>query len=502
MSAQGVGRKNSALRSYGKRSLAALGLLLLVLLAALVARASLLRSSQLAEPALEPRPVDAARVAGILARAIQLPTVSYEPGTLSDPAAFAALENLLAQSFPLLHARLSKEKVGAASLLFTWVGSDPGLAPVVLCAHQDVVPVEPGTEGGWEHPPFSGAIADGFVWGRGALDDKGGLVTLLEGLEQLAAQGFEPRRTVMVFLDHDEEAMGSGAAAFAARLEAQGVKPFLVLDEWMPIVVGGFPGIDAPVAMVRVAEKAYLTVELSAEATGGHSSMPPRETAVGLVARAVARLEANPLPARLDGAARETFIALAPEMSFSSRLVMANLWLFEPLLKRRLAASPATDAWLRTTTAATVISGGVKDNVLPARARALVNFRLLPGDSVAAVLAHIARVIDDSRVKVTAVGQPEDPRPPSVVSGEGYRAVARTLRQVAPDTLVAPGLLVGTSDARFYQRFSDQVFGFRPFHLKPEDYPRFHGTNERVAIADLELAVRFFTRLVEVADGG
>ncbi len=354
-----------------QRSLSIPVLALLGLGAVLVLRAASLSSRQLAEPPAPNRPVDGARIAGVLARAIQLPTVSREPGTLADPAAFAALEELLVASFPRLHASLQKERVGAAGLLFTWQGSEPSLAPLVLTAHQDVVPVEPGTEAGWSQPPFAGVIEGGYVWGRGALDDKGGLITLLAGIESLLTQGFTPRRTVLVFLDHDEEVMGSGAREFAGRLAAADVKPFLVLDEWMPIAAGGFPGITAPVALIRVAEKAYLTVELTAEAEGGHSSMPPRQTAVGFVSRAVTRLEAQPLPSRLAGAARSTLEALAPEMQFSNRLAMANLWLFAPLVERQLAAKPSTDAWIRTTTAPTVIAGGVKDNVLPARARAV-----------------------------------------------------------------------------------------------------------------------------------
>lgn len=484
-----------------KRALLAALAALVGLGAVVCVRALRLESRQVAVGPTDLVPVDSAAIADRLGRAIRIPTVSYLEAERVDPAAFAAFHAFLAEAFPAAHALLSRETVGTWSLAYTWPGSDPALPPLLLTAHFDVVPVDPGSEGRWTHPPFSGEIADGQVWGRGAIDDKAGVVSLLAAVEALAARGFAPRRTVLLFFGHDEERSGEeGAARFAAMLTRQGVEPFLLLDEWMPIAKG-LLDLERPVALVRIAEKAYLTVELAVEGEGGHSSVPPRETAVGILARAVSRLEAAPMPARLAGPARQMLDHLAPELPFGRRLVLGNLWLLRPLVLRQLAASPGTDAMVRTTTAPTMLRGSVKDNVLATRATAAVNFRILPGDTVEGVLEHARRVIDDPRVAIEPQGRPADPHPPSETGGEPFALVARSIRETLPEALVAPALLVGTSDARYYEGLSRAVYGFRPVRLGPEDLARFHGTNERIAVDDLVLGVRFFARLIENAAG-
>lgn len=478
-------------------------LLVLTCLATVVAvRTAGLTSKQIdAEPA-DLLAVDSTAVATKLSRAIQFPTVSYLEAERIDAAAFSAFDDWLREAFPRVHAGLERETIGSASLLFTWRGSEPTLPPSLLTAHFDVVPVEPGTENKWSHPPFSGAIAEGYVWGRGAMDDKMGVITALEAVESLLAQGFRPRRTVWLFFGADEEVSGHGGAArFSQRLRETGTVPYFLLDEWMPILEGGIPGVDRPVALVRIAEKAYLTVEVSAESEGGHSSSPPLEGAVGILARALTRIEDHPMPARIDGAVRQMFDVLAPEMPLGQRAVFANLWLFEPLLKRQLAGKPSTNAMIRTSAALTVLKGSPKDNVLPQRASALVNFRILPGDTVEEVLDHLRRTVRDPRVKLAPLERPADPPPPSATETPAYRAIEKAIRQVEPSALVAPSLLIGTSDARYYEPFCRQVFGFRAVRLRNEDLTRFHGTNERVSLDDLTRSVRFFAQVIRNADG-
>jgi carboxypeptidase PM20D1 len=486
-----------------KKILAVLGIALLVLVAILLVRASTLRSRQVKAEPVTDLAVDANAVAQRLAGAVRFPTVSHEQGKDVEAQAFLDLHRYLQASFPLVHQKLAREVVGGYSLLYTWPGWKPELPPILLLSHMDVVPVEPGTEGKWKHPPFSGAIADGHIWGRGTLDDKVSMLGVLEGIEMLVGQGFQPERTVLLAFGHDEEVGGlHGAAAIAKLLESRGVKPALILDEGGIIAKGMIPGLDSPAALISTAEKGFVTVELTAKSPGGHSSMPPRSTAIGRVAAAVQELEQNPMPARIDGATRESFDFLAPELPLTARLPLANLWLFEPAVKKQFASEPASDARMRTTTAATIIRGGVKENVLPSEAKAWVNFRILPGDSVAAVLEHVRETVGPG-IEVAVSGKiVSEPSPQSRTDAESFRLLQTTLAQVFPGTVAAPNLLSGGTDTKHYQKLSRNVYRFIPVSITAEDLERVHGTNERVSIEDYAGAVRFYAQLVRNAAGG
>jgi carboxypeptidase PM20D1 len=368
-----------------RRVLLVLGLMIVAVAVLVVTRTAQRSASQTRAAPPRPAAVDDSAAAARLAQAVRFKTVSYQD---SAPASgeLRAFHAFLERSFPKAHAALRREAVGDYSLLYTWKGSDERLEPVVLMSHMDVVPVEPGSEGSWTHPPFAGEIADGCVWGRGTLDDKIGVLALLEAVETLVAQGFHPRRTVYLAFGHNEETQGSGAARIAQLLRERGVRPEFVLDEGSVIGRGLVPGLAKRVALIGIAEKGYASVELTVRNAGGHSSMPPRETAVGALARAIERLEEHQMPERLDGPTRLMLEQLGPEFPYVQRMAVANLWLFGPLVERQLAAAPSTNASIRTTTAPTIFQAGVKDNVLPASARAVVNFRILPGDSVGSVL--------------------------------------------------------------------------------------------------------------------
>jgi len=484
-----------------KRVLVGLLVGVAALAAVLVGRALRLGGPEPPPPTVELPAVDTTVVADRLAAAIAVPTVSFdEPGPSGESV--AALHERLSAMFPRTFGGLPREELSGGTLILTWQGSDATLAPIVLMAHQDVVPVPPEAEAEWAQPPFSGALAGGFVWGRGALDDKGSLVTLLSAAEALIERGFAPKRTTLFVLGHDEEVGGSGAEAASERLAERGVRPALVLDEGMAITRGVAPGIDAPVALIGVAEKGYATFELTATGEGGHSSMPPRETSIGLVAGAVARLTRVPLPARPGGPAYAMFDALAPASPFVARVVLANRWLFGSLLERKISSSPSGDAMLRTTIAPTVISGGVKENVLPPSARAVVNCRIAPGDTVAGVEAELRARIADPRVELRVLGGlTSEPSPVSDPRGWGFATLSRAIREVEPRAVVAPGLMIGATDSRRFTSLSDQVLRFQPVLLEASDFERFHGKDERVSIDNLERAVRIYTRLLVEAAG-
>ncbi len=480
-----------------KKILAGLGLALVMLFAALMLRMILVKSHQVQASPVTDLAIDSRAAAGRLAGALRFATISHEGGANVEAAAFQGLHQYLQQTFPKTHATLTREVVNGYSLLYTWKGRKPELPPVLLLSHQDVVPVEPGTEKEWTHPAFSGFLDDGWVWGRGSLDDKVGVLGLLEATETLLNLGFQPDRTIYFAFGHDEEVGGKyGAAEIAKVLAQRGVKPAFILDEGGIIAEDAIPGLTRPAAMVSTAEKGYLSVELVARSEGGHSSMPPPHSAIGTLAAAVEKLENNQLPARIEGATRRSYQYLAPEMPFGPRVVLANLWLFSPLLERQAAADPAANARIRTTTAPTIFQAGVKENVLPHEARAVVNFRILPGDSIQGVLRHVRDTVGPG-IRVSATGDANsEPSPESDVRAPEFSMIQRTLAQTFPNAIVSPNLLSGGTDTKRYRSLTSNVYRFVPMRLKPEDLKRIHGINERVGIANYGEIVRFYAQLI------
>jgi carboxypeptidase PM20D1 len=487
-----------------KRVLLAALAALLVLAGALVLNTLRQGSRQVTVPALAPMPVDTASVADSLSVALRARTVS---GLLDPAGTAAALDTLqahLSARYPRVHSTLQREVVGGHSLLYTWRGSDDKALPIALMAHQDVVPIAPGTESMWTQPPFGGVIDGGFVWGRGALDDKVNVITQLEAVEALIQSGFKPRRTVYLVFGHDEEVGGQqGVVAIVALLKQRGVKLDYVLDEGLAITEGILPGVDRPLALIGLGEKGSVSLRLTATAAPGHSSMPPGAgaSAIGMLSAALARLDQHPMPGGIQGAAAEMFAAVAPELPFGQRVAMSNLWLLRPVVEQMLGKGAATNAMMRTTTAMTILKAGIKDNVLPGQAEAVVNFRILPGDTAASVAEHVVRVIDDPRIAVQPLGVGFEPSRLSSPASSPFRVIERTVREVFPDCIVAPSLMLAASDARHFDDIAAQSFRFMPIRFKPEDLARPHGTNERIPVAQLADMVRFYHRLLQSSAG-
>jgi carboxypeptidase PM20D1 len=476
---------------------------LLVLVAILAMRTARFRPIEVPAPApAESMDVDSNAAAARLARAIQIPTISYEDPEKSDTAKFLAFHDLLIELFPKSHAALKREVVNEFSLLYTWGGSNPELKPIILMSHMDVVPISPGTEGDWLHTPFSGDVADGFVWGRGTMDDKSGVLASLEAVEHLLAAGFAPKRTVILAFGHDEEiGGGNGAPKIVELLKSRGTNAEFVLDEGGSITQGIIPDVTRSVALIGVAEKGYMSLELSVMQTGGHSSTPPRNTAIGILSAAVARLEENQMPARIEGPSLQLFQNVGPHMPISRRVVFANLWFFRPVITSILSGSAATNATVRTTTATTIFESGDKANVLPVNARSVVNFRILPGDSLDDVTAHVRRVVADDRIKIQQIGTANEAAPPCDPAAPAFKVVATTIRQVCGnDILVSPYLVVGATDSRYYYPISKNVYRFGALRMEPSDLERMHGTNERVSIENYAEAIRFYAQLIRNVD--
>jgi carboxypeptidase PM20D1 len=476
-----------------------LGFVVFALAAALAlivtVRTALVRSRQLSVPKVARVPIDPQAVAR-LSRAVQFRTVTYADGPAGDHAAFV---EWLKSAYPRVHAEMAPELVAGHSLLFAWRGSDPSLKPLLLTGHYDVVPVEPDAERRWSVPPFSGLVRDGFIWGRGSLDDKPTVLGILEAADMLLRDGWRPRRTILFAFGHDEERGGEhGAQSVARLLESRGVRLEAVIDEGGVIAQGLASGVAAPVALIGTGEKGFVSIELAASGPGGHSAMPPRETPVAIVAAAVGQVQQHPLSSRITRSTRTMLEALAPEMGLGMRMIAANLWLTKPLLTLQARNSDSLRAMLQTTSAATIIGGGVKDNVIPAEAHAVINFRILPGETPESVAAYTRRVVSDRRVRVRAIGEhPRGPSPESDSNAPQFMVLARTIRQLFPGTVVAPYLVIGGTDARYYGQLSPNVYRFVPLHLRKEDMARAHGMNERIAVTDYLDAIRFYHLLMK-----
>jgi len=481
-----------------KKALIVFTVLFFILFSTLAINTLRFKSKQIQVESGNAPSVDDARALERLAQAIRFKTISNDGGASANPEEFLALHRHLQQSFPKVHSSLSREVIGEYSLLYTWKGSDASLPPALIMAHMDVVPIESSTESQWIHPPFDGVIADGYIWGRGTMDDKSSVLGILEATEMLLENGFQPRRTLYLAFGHDEEIGGrAGAVKIAEVLAQRGVRLFYVLDEGLFLADGVVPGVSSPVALVGIAEKGFLSVALTVEAEPGHSSVPPTHTAIGILSMAVSRLEQSQLPANLNGVPGQMFDYLGPEMGFGMKLVFANRWLFRPLIERQLSASSSTNATIRTTTAVTMINGGIKDNVLPSRATAIVNFRILPGSSIEEVMAHVRRVVDDTRVKVERYGADfNEPSAVSNIHSEEFTIIERTIRQAFPTAVVAPALVVGATDSRHYGKLTASVYRFLPHRFNNDDITRLHGLNERISIENYRLGVRFYFNLM------
>ncbi|WP_327114335.1 M20/M25/M40 family metallo-hydrolase [Nocardia sp. NBC_01730] len=429
-----------------------------------------------------------------LAAALRCATVSAEDLENAATAAFELLDVHLEQSFPLVHAELELRRFGH-SRLYRWPGSEPGRVAAILLAHQDVVPVDDAQR--WTHPPFAGVVDDEFIWGRGAIDDKSRVVAILEAVESALAGGIRPRHTVYLAFGHDEEVFGGhGAERMADHLRQAGVRADLLLDEGGVITEGIADGVRQPVATIMLGEKGCATVRLSVTEVGGHSSMPGKQTAVGRLARAVGRIQDHPMPLRLTPVIADMLARLRHAMPEPRRRLLGLAGVAAPVITRVMAARPHTEALVRTTTAPTVIRGGVKSNVLPQHAEALVNFRILPGDSVASVLDHCRKVVRDKGVRLELVGVSAEPSR-STGPGPTFDLIAELARDIVPGIAVTTGLVPGATDSRHYDDLAGTRCNFAPIVLNERDLASIHGTDERLSRVNYARLIEFNRRLIE-----
>lgn len=430
---------------------------------------------------------------------IQIRTVSAELGE-SGLEPFERFIALLEELYPLLHERLSRERITDLGVLLRWAGTDSSADPVVLMAHFDVVPADEAD--GWRVPPFAGLIEDGFVHGRGALDDKGPLLVVLEAVENLLGAGFTPARDVYVSLGGNEESFGEAARAIAQRFQDRGITPWLVLDEGGAVVAAPLPFVRGEAAMIGVGEKGATTVRLSARGLGGHASAPPSLTSVGRVARAVARLTPSTFAAHTPAAVSAMLLRFSTRAGGPARLLYralaASPWLTAQLFTR-LGGEPA--ALVRTTVAPTMLSGGTAQNVLPSQAAATVNLRIALGETVAGTVRRLRRRIADRQVQLEVI-EAGEPSPESSSENEQFALIAAALEASHPAAMPVPYVMMAATDSRHFHTFAPACYRFAPLAMPGELRATIHGVDERVEISELVRGELFHRALIQSIPGG
>ncbi len=445
-------------------------------------------------------PFDVNAAALRLGAAIRFQTVSHQNPAENKPEEWQKLHDWMQRTYPAAHAAMVREVIENQTLLYHWQGSAGAAKPIILMAHQDVVPVTPGTEKDWKHQPFSGEIADEAVWGRGSIDDKGSLITLFESLEALAKAGFKPKRSIWIVAGHDEEVGGSGARAVSQLLASRNVKALFTIDEGSVIITDA-PIIDAPAVLIGVAEKGYATLKVTANAPGGHSSMPPKDIGTVNLAKAIIAINDKQFPSEFHAPVTTMLDSLVVHKGGIQKVVFANRWLFGGLIKSQMSSSPAAMAMLHTTIAPTMLQGSPKENVLPQSAFGLINYRIAPWNTSKAVWdsAHLA--VGKIPVTFSWDGAPREASPVSSTTSEGWKLVRAAAEGEAPTAPVAPYLVVAGTDSGKLTKVSEDVYRFAPIMLRSTETGMIHGTNEHMTIKNLERMIRFYARLIATSAG-
>lgn len=452
----------------------------------------------------EPLPdeqVDVDKYRKDLSDAIKIKTISNVDVDKVDWNEFKRLHALFEERFPLVYKNLKCEEISLASLLFTWEGKNPDLEPIALLGHQDVVPVAAGTEGDWTHPAFDGVDDGEFVWGRGALDMKNHLIAVLESVESLLAEGFEPERTVYLCFGHDEEIVAaptSGAGSIAAVLKERGVHLDSVIDEGGAILnlnVGKI--LNKKLAGVGIAEKGYVDYRVSVSAKGGHSSQPPEHTALGALADVIKDIEGHQFKAKMPAFVYELFTKIGKNVSYPARIVTCNLWLLKPLITAVMKKIPPAASLIRTTTAVTMAEGSPAANVLPQKASVTVNFRMMPGVTMKNVEEHIRSCVRNKNIEIEYLKGKEASKV-SPTDSRSFKILEEICTRTDPDLLVAPYLVMGGTDAYHYEEVCDNIYRFAPFVMDTKLLLTTHGTDERIPISCMADGLKFFKRYIRM----
>lgn len=474
-----------------KKTIVASLLILMVFVGILVFRTIGFKSKQVKVEQVKPVQVAEQSILNFQ-NAIRIKTISNENRSRMDTSHFSNNLRFMVSAYPNLNKSLRREVVNQYSLLYTWKGKNPKLKPIILMGHMDVVPVEEESESNWKADPFSGEIKRDTIYGRGAVDDKLTVIAIMEAVEKLVLEGFQPEQTIYLAFGHDEEISGKqGALKISGLLKSKGVNAEFVLDEGGLIMDNILP--DRPVVLIGTAEKGYLTLDIEVNAHGGHSSTPAKETAIDILSQAIVKIRSIPFEGKFTEPTIGLTEYLGPEMSPVLKMVFANRWLTKSLIQREYEKTAGGYAQFHTTIAPTILHSGFKENVLPTVARAAINFRILPGETTGSVLQSILNLITDKRVKITprtaTMGEASGI---SSTETKGFQIIAKTIRQLNPDIAVSPFLLTGGTDSKYYSDISENIYRYVPSRLLG-----FHDINERIAISDYKGAIAFYYQLIK-----
>ena len=447
----------------------------------------------------EEEKVDVDRFIKNLSDAIKIPTIANRDESLVDWAPFDEFHAMLEKAYPLMHEKLEKQIISTRSLLYHWKSEHPEKEPIALLSHQDVVPVTPGTEDDWKYPAYSGEIAEGFLWGRGAIDMKNHLIGVCEAVETLLEEGYVPERDVYICFGHNEEVMAEGeicgADCMMRWFKERGIKLDSVLDEGGAILEAKVDKvIDGHLAGVGIAEKGHVDFEISVNAKGGHSSQPPKHSALGELSRIVCKLENNQFKAELTPQLYSLFNEIGKNTTYPVRCVMSNLPVLKPLITKICSEIPPVASMMRTTTAVTMANGSPAPNVLPQKATVNVNFRIMPGQTIDDVEAHI-RKIAGPKAEIRMVSG-KNPSKISPTDSRAFNAIREICKEMDPKAIVAPYLVMGGTDARNYEDVCDNIYRYSPFLMDTALLLTCHGTNERIPLTSLKDGVVFFKKYI------
>jgi carboxypeptidase PM20D1 len=470
--------------------------LILIFLTYLIFNALNFKSTQVSY-----KPIDIIKVSPTsninLSTAIKIQTVSHENIKDFDSIQFNNFSIFLKTTYPLTDSILEKKHFNSFSFLYKWRGSDSTLKPIILMAHLDVVPVIEDNLTDWKYNPFGGEIVNDTIWGRGAIDDKVGVIGIIESIELLLKHGFSPKRSIYISFGHDEEIGGmNGAKVIADYLKKEKIEAEFVLDEGGSIVQNLIPDIDNDVAIIGIAEKGFVTLELSVELEGGHSSYPEKETAIDVLANAITKLKSNPFPATISFPIESFIDNIGPEMPFLNKLVFANKSIFQSLIINSYQESATGNALIRTTTSPTIFNSGIKDNIIPQFANATVNFRIIPETTIASVIERVQRTINDKRIKIKIGDFSSEPSKVSSTNSFGYKIIKKTISEIYPETLISPYLVLGATDSRHFNNISENIYRFSAIKLNKENIKSIHGLNERISAEEFEKSIHFYYQLI------
>ena len=437
--------------------------------------------------------IDLDKAARDLSDMIKCKTISNRDRTLEDDEEFKKFINLLPERFPNIHKSCTRELVGDRAILYKLCGKSSS-APTVLTAHFDVVDVD---EENWAKAPFSGEIVDEVVWGRGSLDTKSTLNAAMQALEQLLSGGFVPQNDIYLAFSGNEEINGEGQPEIINLFKERKIDPALVLDEGGAVVNNVFPGVSTPCALVGIAEKGMLNVELRFTGKGGHSSSPKPHTPIGRLSAACVRIENHPFKYTLSTPAAKMFDNLARYSNFGYKMIFANLWLFGPVLSLigKLSGGEL-NALIRTTCSFTQMEGSKGINVIPPNATMCANLRLIPGETKESAVAYLEKQIKDKDIKLTVL-ESENPSPTSIVGGEAWDKIAYAIKGTWDNTLVSPYLMFACSDAKHWSKICDKVYRFSAMALTTEERGTIHGNDERITFDAVRKSVEFYIRLIK-----